>query len=220
MPKPTFSNLPPEKRDALVAIALEEFATHDYNAASVSRIVARAGIAKGSLYQYFDDKEDLFLYLLDEAQRTLLGALQDDPPPDEAWSFFVILRWQMSATVRAALRYPLHARLAQHAYMAPLPFRNQMIEQGRELRKQHMQRLLEQGIAHGDINPAVNLAVAGFVVSAVIGEVGPFLLAILGLDASRTEPVDPAQFDSALVERLFDDIIRILEYGLGADTAP
>ena len=49
---------------------------------------------------------------------------------------------------------------------------------------------------------------------------GPFLLATLGLDASRTEPVDPAQFDSALVERLFDDIIRILEYGLGADTAP
>ena len=51
MPTQTFWNLPSEKRDALIAIAVEEFASNDYDAASISRIVARAGIAKGSIYQ-------------------------------------------------------------------------------------------------------------------------------------------------------------------------
>jgi TetR/AcrR family transcriptional regulator len=64
VPKPTFFNLPSDKRDRFVAVALEEFTDHPYDQASVSRIVARLGIAKGSVYQYFDDKYDLFAWLI------------------------------------------------------------------------------------------------------------------------------------------------------------
>jgi hypothetical protein len=54
----TFSNLPEEKRQRILRIAIDEFADNDYDSASVSRIVARAGIAKGSFYQCFVDKDD------------------------------------------------------------------------------------------------------------------------------------------------------------------
>ena len=76
MPKQTFLNLPEEKRKAFLEIALEEFANHDYNTASVSKIVERAGIAKGSVYQYFEDKQDLFLYLLDYANQEMMSVVQ------------------------------------------------------------------------------------------------------------------------------------------------
>lgn len=66
MPKPTFFNLPAPKRERIVDRALEEFAERPYHLASLSRIVTRAGIAKGSLYQYFDDKFDLYRWLLTE----------------------------------------------------------------------------------------------------------------------------------------------------------
>ena len=65
MPRQTFFNLPEDKRNPIIDLALDEFSKYDYKNASISRIVARAGIAKGSLYQYFEDNRDLFLYLVE-----------------------------------------------------------------------------------------------------------------------------------------------------------
>ncbi|HQN45353.1 MAG TPA: helix-turn-helix domain-containing protein, partial [Anaerolineaceae bacterium] len=59
MPRPTFFNLPDEKRQKILEAAIDEFAERDYESASVSQIVIQAGIPKGSLYQYFVDKSDL-----------------------------------------------------------------------------------------------------------------------------------------------------------------
>ena len=64
MPKETFFNLPEAKRQRIIDLALAEFAEKDYDTASISRIVSQAGIAKGSFYQYFENKEDLYTYLL------------------------------------------------------------------------------------------------------------------------------------------------------------
>src|SRR5665648_21665 len=67
MPYQTFINLPEEKKQKLLECAIEEFAKNDYQSASITKIVNRAGIAKGSLYQYFKDKQDLYNYLLELA---------------------------------------------------------------------------------------------------------------------------------------------------------
>ncbi|MEM9491158.1 MAG: helix-turn-helix domain-containing protein, partial [Myxococcota bacterium] len=60
MPKATFHNLPADKRARIVEAATAEFARRGYDGASLSRIVTALGIAKGSLYQYFAGKLDLF----------------------------------------------------------------------------------------------------------------------------------------------------------------
>lgn len=65
-PKPTFLNLSEEKRRRIVQAALSEFAEKGYSKASVNAIVKATGIAKGSLYQYFHSKEQLFLYLFED----------------------------------------------------------------------------------------------------------------------------------------------------------
>ncbi len=63
----TFENLPDEKRERVLAEATREFADHGYHQASVNRIVGRLGIAKGSLFKYFGNKEKLFEYLFGHA---------------------------------------------------------------------------------------------------------------------------------------------------------
>ena len=45
MPNQTFFNLPDAKREQILQIAIDEFAENDTDSASISRIVARAGIA-------------------------------------------------------------------------------------------------------------------------------------------------------------------------------
>lgn len=67
MPKQTFFNLEEEKRQNIIRSAVEEFAGFPYERASLSQIVAKAGISKGSMYQYFQDKLDLYLYIVELA---------------------------------------------------------------------------------------------------------------------------------------------------------
>ena len=57
---PTFYRLPDEKRARLLASAYREFTQHTYEKTSINRILDDAKIPKGSFYQYFDDKSDLF----------------------------------------------------------------------------------------------------------------------------------------------------------------
>lgn len=64
MPKATFFNLSEDKQERIMAAAVEEFSKYDYNEVTVSKIVKEAGIPKGSFYQYFEDKFDLFKYII------------------------------------------------------------------------------------------------------------------------------------------------------------
>ncbi len=66
MPKQTFFNLPEEKRQHLIEAAKKEFSQVPLMKASVANIIKMAGIPRGSFYQYFENIEDLYSYLLEE----------------------------------------------------------------------------------------------------------------------------------------------------------
>lgn len=64
----TFLRLPEEKRRRFLDAAWEEFSSARFTDVSINQIVRRAGIPRGSFYQYFSDKEALFAYLLEEVR--------------------------------------------------------------------------------------------------------------------------------------------------------
>lgn len=68
----TFFNLPEEKRQRIVDSAIDEFISRPYEKTSINRIVAAARIPKGSFYQYFDSKDDLYAYCVKELSRKML----------------------------------------------------------------------------------------------------------------------------------------------------
>lgn len=66
MPRPTFFHLSKEKQDKLIQSAKLEFSRVPLHEASISNIIKNAGIPRGSFYQYFEDKEDLFFYFINQ----------------------------------------------------------------------------------------------------------------------------------------------------------
>ena len=64
MPSNTFLNLPEDKQNRLMDAASREFSAKPYNEASINKIIQEAGIPRGSFYMYFQDKEELFRYLV------------------------------------------------------------------------------------------------------------------------------------------------------------
>ena len=59
--KKTFENIPEEKRRRILAVAIGEFANKGFDNANINVIASKAGVSVGSLYKYFNTKQDLFL---------------------------------------------------------------------------------------------------------------------------------------------------------------
>lgn len=72
MPTHTFFNLQQDKQNKIIAVSKKEFSEHNFYGASINRIIKEAGISRGSFYQYFENKEDLFIYILDEYKYRML----------------------------------------------------------------------------------------------------------------------------------------------------
>lgn len=65
MNKILFDEISQEKRLKIINAALEEFSANGYELCSTNQIVKKAGISKGSLFKYFDTKEELYFFLID-----------------------------------------------------------------------------------------------------------------------------------------------------------
>lgn len=211
MPKQTFFNLPAAKRDNFLDIALAEFAENDFHSASISRIVAQAGIAKGSFYQYFENKEDLHRYLLELGAQEK-AALFSAQPPAPAESVFDYLR----RLLRAGVGFELHnPRLSQIGYRAvksdSLP--PEFLAQARAGSRAFFAHLIAQGQEQGDIDPAIDADLAAFVFGTLFTELGRYLMARLDGDEGGEDGRSPLQ--SPLAEALVDQMLHMLEFGIG-----
>lgn len=70
MPKEAFFKLSEEKQTRILDAALVEFIEYknNYDKASVKRIAEKANIAIGSIYKYFEDKNDLFFHVFERSK--------------------------------------------------------------------------------------------------------------------------------------------------------
>ena len=90
MPTETFLNLADEKRRAFIETALKEFADNNYDSASINKIIKELNIARGSVYQYFTDKLDLWLYLKEYSELQKVKHIQsvDRSKYPDFWSYY------------------------------------------------------------------------------------------------------------------------------------
>jgi AcrR family transcriptional regulator len=75
--KETFEKTSEDRRQKILDVALTEFAQNGYSAAKINDIARKSGISIGSLYSYFESKEDLFLTIVSMTTRLLESALAE-----------------------------------------------------------------------------------------------------------------------------------------------
>jgi AcrR family transcriptional regulator len=64
------------RREAILAAALDEFSARGYEATRLDDVARRAGVAKGTIYLYFRDKESLFQELIRAMLTPLVGTIE------------------------------------------------------------------------------------------------------------------------------------------------
>lgn len=120
MPSSTWDRLPAARRDAVIAAAEREFADQGFSRGSLNVIARNAGVSKGSLFQYFEDKVDLFVHVAGLASariRDHMQAAASALPWDTR--FFPALRMLNEEWVRYFFGHPVDLALTAAANLEP-----------------------------------------------------------------------------------------------------
>jgi TetR/AcrR family transcriptional regulator len=154
--KQGFLSLTAEEQSRIIDAALDEFAEKDFETASLNNIIARAGISKGSMYYYFANKEDLYLYLVDRVLETketfLKEALAGIGRPLAALSFFENLEFQMVASVDFAMQHYREHQLSVHLQnMAEGPLKEKMFGELNRAFEDYVKAMVDEAFLAGEI---------------------------------------------------------------------
>lgn len=214
MPSSTFFNLSDQKRESLIEIAIDEFSNHDYDSASISRIVHCAGIAKGSFYRYFQDKKDLYLYLAGLISTTKSSFLKEIHPPEPNMKFFDYLLWLFEAGIRFDLTYPALSKLRYRIFYGNSPFRDEAMKEAKEASSKFFRKLVIKGMNQGDIDPGLDLDLVVFIVDILAKNFGDYVPAKLGLEPEKIAQEGIAVLDIEATNKIFKELVDVLRFGL------
>lgn len=166
MPKNTFSIISDEKRDRIYSAAVHEFAREGYEKASIKNIAARAEISKGSLYDYFENKEDLYLDVC--IHGITLSRQNIDEIIDYSLDFFEQLRIIFLRGLSFAVENPEYTQLYVNLSSCGMErFAEKLTTKVEKTTADFYKSAIKRGIDGGYIHPDVDVNTAAFVINSL-----------------------------------------------------
>ncbi|HXW21862.1 MAG TPA: TetR/AcrR family transcriptional regulator [Rhodomicrobium sp.] len=141
-----------ERRAAILAAALDIFSENGFAAARLEDVAQKAGVAKGTLYLYFPDKEALFEALLQGLVNPVLqriqalSADQTLPPSVVLGSILTLFQTEIIGTSRERLLRLIIAEGPRFPKIAEF-YHREVISKGREI----IRTLAARGYERGDL---------------------------------------------------------------------
>ena len=211
-PQSTFNNLPDQKREAIILTVLEEFSENGYRKTSINTIVGRLGIAKGSIFQYFKDKEGLFLFIFNLSLEKVKDHLRTVRDQTRDQDLFVRLEKTLQAGVDFIQTHPLVYRLYLRVmFESHIPCRQEILASIRGYSHDFLKALVMTAHARGELRDDIQPDVAAFILDAVLDR---YLqaLSINHLDAG----LGLSELDADAGRLWIRNIVKTLQNGLAS----
>jgi len=155
MPKRTFFRLDEDKRERVIRKAIDEFRANGFENAKIGTIAQNASIANGSIYQYFEDKKELFLYCVNWTVENFIREIERLTPIAgmDLFEYF-----QTSLTERVAFwkQEPALAMFAHDLLNGRLDFPPGEENTVRDLYGAHIPRLISNGHKWGTLRDDID----------------------------------------------------------------
>ncbi len=209
MPKQTFHNLPEEKRNNIINAAIDEFAEYGLENASTNRIVANSGIAKGSFYQYFEDKKDVFMHLLQVIEQEKTEFFKDKHPPVGNMDTFQYFRWMIKTGMEFNTKHPLLTQAVSRVMFGEGLYYGQTFADIRERTSQALKTTIEQAIQNGEVDPSVDVDLAVMVMETWSNAISTYII-----NEGMKHKDIMKWVRSAKTQEKIDKMLYVMEYGL------
>jgi AcrR family transcriptional regulator len=159
--KRTFMKISPEKQERVLSVAISEFASQGYSAASIKSIAEKAGISIGSLYSYFHSKEDLFLAVVEKGHDILRETLAELRP--EEGTVFEVIERLLNITYDYGQSYTDFCKIYIDLSTEALSAISERLTENTEADfAGFYPRLLERAKERGEVRPDLDTAMASF----------------------------------------------------------
>ena len=166
MPTETYKQLADEKKERILSSAAALFAEKGFARADVAHIASRAGVAKGSLYNYFENKDDIYRYVCKEGlsrfRQAIYGAIDKD------WDVFRQVEHFFSQGTVFAGEHPDFIILFLNISSAGQQhFAEELAPEAERYFADHFKSLIRKGIKEGLVRPDLDPALAAFVINSL-----------------------------------------------------
>ena len=206
-----FTQLPVTKQERIITASLTEFASQGYAAASLNRVVARAGIAKGSLFNYFKSKEGLFTYLYKMALEQIKNYLRQVRQDTEQEDIFRQLEGLFHAGAKFTRNHQLLSRIYFRVlHTADAPYHAKLLSDLHSESLRFREELLAAGVERGEIHAGVDLKQAAFMLESVLNR----FLQTQYLVESATDPEADDRYNEQKQEQWVANLIMLFRSGL------
>lgn len=209
MPKQTFFNLPEEKREKIVNAAVDEFAEYGLENASTNRIVENSGISKGSFYQYFEDKQDVFMHLLSVLEKEKMDYFQDKHPSSNNLDTFEYFRWVIKIGMEFNSAYPRMTQAVSRVLLGEGQYYGKNFAKYRNKTTQALSMMIQQAIERGEVDPSVDVELAVMVMDTWTNAISTYIL-----NEGMKQKDMMKWVRSAKTQEKIDKLLYVMEYGL------
>ena len=198
--------MPEDKRKLICDVAIKEFAEYSFDQASINRIIAKSGIAKGSFYQYFEDKKDLFLYLARraaEAKAEYISPLMRDPGEHD---FFTLLREVYLSGIQFATEHPEYAEISKKILEnKDGPIYRELMAENLPSAYEVFETLLEKAVVGGEVRADIDTKMFAYLIASMNTHVVEYYMEHVTQD-----------YDEGMCETL-DRFVDFLRSGIGSE---
>ena len=209
MPKQTFFNLPKEKRETIINAAVEEFAEYGLENASTNRIVKNSGIAKGSFYQYFEDKQDVFMYLLSVVEHEKIEFFKGKHPPSHNMDTFQYFHWMIKTGLEFSSTYPRMTQAMSRVMFGEGMYFGKTFAHIRERTVKALREMIEQAIQNGEVDPSIDVDLAVMVMDTWSNAIVTYV------STEGAKQKDMMKWiRSPKTQETIDKLLYVMEYGL------
>lgn len=209
MPKQTFLNLSEEKRRTIVDAAVEEFAEYGFESSSINRIVANSGISKGSFYQYFEDKLDVFKYLIDLLGEEKTEFFKDKHPPSMGQGVFEYFRWAMKIGMEFNSVNPRMVQAVSRVLFVEGLYYGKLFEEYQKKTTEALTTMIKQAMKFGEVDPSIDVEMAVMVVETWTNAITNYII----VEGMRQKDI-MKWVRSAKTQEKIEKFLYVMEYGL------
>lgn len=190
----------------LIEAGIEEFAARGYAATRLEDVARRAGVSKGTIYRYFEDKEALFLAAMRSRVVAVIGEIEgaiDAFPGSTRDLLTMVIRLAHRQIVGSNIRVLIRIVIAEADNFPTLAefYYRETIAKGRAA----LERIVARGIDRGEVRPGAAAALPIVVMAPAV------MAALWRMTFERHAPIAPDAFVEAHLDLVLNGLLTASE---------
>jgi AcrR family transcriptional regulator len=156
IPTETFHNLKVDKKFRIVEASINAFSELPFDQVQVSTIIKEAKIPRGSFYQYFEDKFDLYQYIFSKVAERKMQYMADLLPNQQDTSFFDLFSELFERGAKFAVENPRYIAITKYLFSSRGELYDTLLKDNLSIAKEYYINYIENDKEKGRIRPEID----------------------------------------------------------------